>query len=110
MSLSGDNPHSCFYHAGPDMEYPAGIHYMMMSILMIRYDSSYLRSLTTTHTYTSQVRTIHAERESLDLQVEANFIIFKLLFKEVNGAQYRLPIHSIGWILVIQTLFHKPFW
>ena len=42
---------------------------------MIRYDSMYLRSLTTTHNHTSQVRTIHAERESLDLQVEANFII-----------------------------------
>ena len=75
MPLSGDNSHSCVYHAGPDMEHPAGIHPTRMSILMIRYDSMYLRSLTTTHNHTSQVRTIHAERESLDLQVEANFII-----------------------------------
>ena len=79
MPFSGDNPHSCVYHAGPDMEHPAGIHPTMMSILMIRYDSIYLRSLTTTHTNTSQVRTIHAERESLDLQVETNFITYKLL-------------------------------
>ena len=81
MPLSGDNPHSCVYHAGPDMEHPAGIHPTMTFTLMISYDSFYLRSLTTTHTHTSQVRTIHAERESLDLQVEANFIIFKLLFQ-----------------------------
>ena len=74
MPLSGDNPHSCVYHAGPDMEHPAGIHPTMMFTLMISYDSFYLRSLTTTRTQTSQVRTIHAERESLDLQVEANFI------------------------------------
>ena len=79
MPLSGDNPHSCVYHAGPDMEHPAGIHPTMMWFLMIRYDSMYLRSLTTSHNHTSQVRTIHAERESLDLQVEANFIIIILV-------------------------------
>ena len=84
MPLSGDNPHSCVYHAGPDMEHPAGIHPTMTFTLMISYDSFYLRSLTTTHTHTSQVRTIHAERESLDLQVEANFIISNSYSKVVN--------------------------